>query len=126
MKKVSIVVFGVLIAVFAVVTLAAADKSKLVLKAGDEIFACNCGPDCQCQTLSRKEGNCACGNPLAKAKVKSVGEGTAVLIIGGKEQTFKTIGKYMCACGPECQCDTISQMPGKCACGVDMVEVKIK
>jgi hypothetical protein len=76
-----------------------------------------------CQTLSRKEGKCACSNPR-QAKVKSVGEGTAVLVFVDREQTFKTVGKFMCACGPECKCDTISQNPGKCACGVDMVEVK--
>jgi len=124
MKKASFAVLGILVIAAGAALLMAQDKSKMVLKAGDEVFACNCGPSCPCQTLSRKEGTCACGNPLAKAKVKSVGEGTAVLVIGGKEQTFKTVGKYMCACGPECQCDTISQSPGKCACGVDMIEVK--
>jgi hypothetical protein len=102
------------------------DKSKMILKVGDEIFACNCGESCPCKTLSRKEGNCACGNSLVKANVKSVGEGTAVLDFGDREETFPTVGKYMCDCGPECQCDTIGQTPGKCACGKDMVEVKKK
>lgn len=124
MKKASFAVLGILVIAAGAALLMAQDKSKMVLKAGDEVFACNCGPSCPCQTLSRKEGNCACGNPLAKAKVKSVGEDTAVLVIGGKEQTFKTVGKFMCACGPECKCDTISQSPGKCACGVEMIEVK--
>ena len=124
MKRSSVAILGIFLVVVAAALFAAQDKSKMILKAGDEVFACNCGASCPCQTLSRKEGNCACGNPLAKAKVKSVGEGTAVLVIGGKEQTFKTVGKFMCACGPECKCDTISQSPGKCACGVDMVEVK--
>jgi len=124
MKKASFAVLGILVIAAGAALLMAQDKSKMVLKAGDEVFACNCGPSCPCQTLSRKEGNCACGNPLAKAKVKSVGEDTAVLVIGGKEQTFKTVGKFMCACGPECECDTISQSPGKCACGVAMIEVK--
>jgi len=124
MKKASFAVLGILVIAAGAALLMAQDKSKMVLKAGDEVFACDCGPSCPCQTLSRKEGNCACGNPLAKAKVKSVGEDTAVLVIGGKEQTFKTVGKFMCACGPECKCDTISQSPGKCACGVEMIEVK--
>jgi len=124
MKKASFAVLGILVIAAGAALLMAQDKSKMVLKAGDEVFACDCGPSCPCQTLSRKEGNCACGNPLAKAKVKSVGEDTAVLVIGGKEQTFKTVGKFMCACGPECECDTISQSPGKCACGVEMIEVK--
>ncbi len=124
MKKTFFAILGILIVVSAGVLLMAQEKSKMTLKAGDEVFACNCGQDCPCQTLSRKEGTCACGNPLAKASVKSVGDGTVVLVIGDREQTFKTVGKYMCACGPECQCGTISQKPGKCSCGVDMVEVK--
>ncbi len=33
-------------------------------------------------------------------------------------------GKYACACGEACKCGTISQKPGKCACGVDLNEVK--
>jgi len=124
MKRTSFAVLGILIAVGAAVLLMAQDRSRLVLKPGDEIFACGCGAGCDCQTLSRKPGTCACGQPLVKAKVKSVGEGTAVLVIGGKEQTFKTVGKYMCGCGPSCACGTISQKPGKCSCGADLVEVK--
>lgn len=113
-----------LVVVVAGTLLLAQETNKMILKAGDEVFACNCGAGCDCQTLSRKEGNCSCGNPLAKAKVKSVGDGTAVLVFGDREQTFKTVGKYMCACGPSCKCGTISQKPGKCSCGVDMIEVK--
>lgn len=124
MKRTVLAILGILLVVTASTRLIAKDKSTMTLKAGDEVFACNCGKDCPCQTLSRKEGTCACGNPLVKAKVKSVGEGTAVLVLGDREQTFKTVGKYMCACGPECKCDTISLMPGKCSCGVDMIEVK--
>lgn len=124
MKKAVLAILGLCVIAAAASLLLAQDKSRLVLKAGDEIFACGCGSSCPCQTLSRKEGNCSCGKPLVKATVKSVGEGTAVLVIGDREQTFKTVGKYMCACGPSCKCDTISQTPGKCACGVDMVEVK--
>lgn len=124
MKKRCVAILGICAVLAAVTLLMAQDKSRMVLKPGDQIFACGCGPDCACQTLARKEGTCACGKPLVKATVKSVGADTAVLTIGDREQTFKTVGKYMCACGPSCKCDTISQMPGKCACGVDMVEVK--
>ena len=123
MKKACFAILGVLV-VAAGVMLLAQDKSHMVLKAGDEVFACGCGAGCDCQTLARKEGTCSCGKPLVKATVKSAGDGTAVLVIGDREQTFKTVGKYMCACGPDCKCDTISQKPGKCSCGVDLVEVK--
>src|SRR5512142_2438812 len=124
MKKACVAILGVCLVAAAAALLLAQDKSHLVLKPGEEIYACGCGPSCDCQTLARKPGTCSCGKPLVKATVKSVGEGTAVLLIGDKEQTFKTAGKYMCACGPSCKCDTISQKPGKCACGVDLVEVK--
>jgi hypothetical protein len=40
-----------------------------------------------------------------------------------KERVFKTVGKYMCACGPECKCDTISQNPGNCTCGKKMKKI---
>jgi hypothetical protein len=113
---------GILFVVAAAAGIASVEKGKIVLKAGDEIYACNCGPGCPCQMMSRKEGNCGCGQPMVKAKVKSVGEGTAVLVIGEKEQTFKTVGKYACACAG-CKCDSISQTPAKCTCGVDMVKV---
>ena len=99
-------------------------RPSMDLKVGEEVYACNCGPECPCDTLSKNAGKCSCGVDLVKASVKSVGEGTAVLLVSGKERTFKTVGKYACACGLQCPCNTISQNPGKCACGVEMKEVK--
>ncbi len=122
MKKGLIWALGVLLVVAVAAALAPPENGKIVLKAGDEVYACNCGPSCPCQMMSRNEGKCGCGQPMVKAKVKSVGEGTAVLVIGDKEQTFKTVGKYACAC-PGCKCDSISQTAAKCTCGVDMVKV---
>jgi hypothetical protein len=122
MKKTIVVSLGILIAVCAIVS-GAPDQSKMVLKPGDEVYACACGDSCTCQMMSRNAGKCACGMAMVKAKVKSVGEGTAVLMFGQREQTFKTTGKYMCGC-PGCTCNTISQTPAKCTCGVDMVKVK--
>jgi hypothetical protein len=46
------------------------------------------------------------------------------VMVNDKEQAFKTTGKFQCACGPKCDCDTISQKPGKCSCGKAMEEVK--
>ena len=28
---------------------------------------------------------------------------------------------YVCNCGPECKCNTVSKNPGKCSCGQDLV-----
>jgi hypothetical protein len=34
---------------------------KMDLKVGDEVYACNCGADCPCQTISMSPGKCTCG-----------------------------------------------------------------
>ena len=44
--------------------------------------------------------------------------------VDGKELSAPTQGKYACGCGEGCNCGSISQKPGKCACGKDMVKVK--
>jgi hypothetical protein len=125
MKKSLCFGLAVLLAVAMVAVAFAGTTTKLTLKAGEEIYTCNCGEGCPCQTLSRAAGNCACGNPLVKAKVVKVEGGMAYLQAQGweKPRPFNTVGKYACACGPDCKCDTISQKPGKCACGKEMKEV---
>jgi hypothetical protein len=104
----------------------AATPGKMDLKVGEEVYVCNCGPSCPCQTMSMKEGNCTCGNKMAKAKVTKVEKDVAYVQAEGweKPRAFNTQGKYMCACGPSCNCGTISQNPGKCVCGNDMKAVK--
>ncbi len=101
-------------------------NGKIDLKVGDEVYACNCGESCPCMTMSRKLGNCSCGNEMVKAKVVKIDGDTAFLKADSweKERPFKMTGKYACACGPECKCDTISQNPGKCACGVELKKVQ--
>ncbi len=100
-------------------------SSKMQLKAGDEVYACNCGEACACNTLSRNPGKCTCGKDMVKAPVTGTGDGTATLKADGwdKERTFRTTGKYACACGPACTCGTISQNPGNCTCGTGMQKV---
>jgi hypothetical protein len=98
-------------------------RPEMSLKAGEEVYACNCGAACKCDTLSRNPGQCTCGKDMVKAKVLSVGKGEARLMVSGEERTFKTVGKYACACGLQCPCNTISQNAGKCTCGVEMQAV---
>ena len=104
----------------------AGSTGKMALKVGDEIYACNCGADCPCNTMSRMPGKCTCGKDMVKAKVIKVEEGKVMLKADSwdKERSFKTTGKYACACGPDCKCDTISQNAGKCTCGKEMKKVK--
>ncbi len=124
MKK-SAVLLMVVVALVAVSLAFALDKSKMDLKVGDEVFACNCGEKCPCNTMSTNAGNCTCGKPMVKAKVTKIEGGKATLTAAGwgAERTFATTGKYMCACGPECKCNTISQAAGKCTCGKEMKKV---
>jgi hypothetical protein len=106
----------------------AAATGKMDLKVGEEVYVCNCGPSCPCYTMSMKEGNCTCGNKMVKAKVTKVDKDVAYLQAEGweKPRAVNTQGKYMCACGPTCNCGTISQNPGKCVCGNDMKPVDMK
>jgi len=125
MKKIIILSLVVLRVAFVALSFAGA-KAKLDLKVGDEIYACNCGADCPCNTMSRAAGKCSCGKDMVKAKVMKMEGDTAMLKAESwdKERPFKMTGKYMCDCGAECKCDTISQNPGKCACGKDMKKVE--
>ena len=95
---------------------------KLEVKAGDEIYVCGCAKGCDCYTVSKKEGKCACGSNLAKVKVTKVEKGKAFYVQDGKEASTTLTGKFNCACGPQCDCQTISQKPGKCGCGKEMAK----
>ena len=124
MKK-AWIVLPVLFVLTMVVFSYAAEKGTLSLKVGDERYVCNCGEKCACNTISSNQGKCTCGNDMVKAKVVKVGKGTADFKAEGwaKARTFKTVGKYMCNCSPDCKCGTISQNPGKCTCGSEMKKI---
>jgi hypothetical protein len=122
---VSILIFA---AVFAMMlaTLAFADATRLNLKVGQEMYACNCGGGCPCHTMAAREGNCTCRNKMVKGKVTKVEGDIAYLQAPGQEspRAFNMMGKYACDCGPLCNCNTISQNPGKCAYDKDMKKVQ--
>ena len=125
MKKVlsvGLLMFFTLVAFSA--AMAEVKNGKINLKVGDELYVCNCGEKCPCDTMARKEGKCTCGADMVKGKVTKVEKGKAMVMVDGKERAFKTTGKYMCACGPKCDCDMISQNPGKCVCGAELKPVK--
>lgn len=105
------------------VSFAAVKGGKISLKAGDEVYVCGCGEKCDCGTISKKPGKCSCDKDLVKGTVTKVSKGKATVMVNGKEQVFKTTGKFQCPCGPSCDCDTISQKPGKCGCGKDLEAV---
>jgi hypothetical protein len=123
MKKALLVIMGILFTVGLVTTFSiASTDGTMNVKVGDEIYVCGCGEACDCGTMSRNPGNCVCGKPMVKTKVTKVENG--MISVEGQTKTYKSVGKYTCACGPDCKCDTISQKPGKCTCGKEMKEVQ--
>jgi hypothetical protein len=50
----------------------------------------------------------------------------ATVTIKGKEQIFKTVGKYTCPCSEKCTCNHISQKPGACSCGKELKKMEEK
>jgi hypothetical protein len=102
------------------------EPTKLDLKVGDKLYVCSCGKECDCDTLAMKPGKCVCGKKMGKGTVTKVSDGTATIKTAKFEKEFKTAGLYACACGKGCDCNTISQKPGKCVCGKPMKKVETK
>ncbi|MFZ0053121.1 MAG: hypothetical protein WAK96_15200, partial [Desulfobaccales bacterium] len=67
MKK--LVVILVVVLAIVMVTVAFAANLKPVFKVGEEVYACNCGEECPCNTISKHAGKCVCGKDMVKAKV---------------------------------------------------------
>jgi hypothetical protein len=122
MKKLVSMVLLLLFAMACVVV--AAESGSKSLKVGDQLYVCNCGEACPCDSMANKAGKCTCGKEMVQGTVTKVEGGTAVIKTPSGERTFKTQGKYACACGAGCDCGTISQNPGNCVCGKEMKEVK--
>ena len=90
------------------------------VKTGDKVYVCACGEKCDCGTISKKAGKCGCGHDLVETTVTKVEEGSFTATVDGKERTFQTTAKYVCGCGESCDCYTMSNKAGKCACGMDL------
>jgi hypothetical protein len=108
----------------------------------DMVYACDCGDDCDCNTLTTAPGTCECGNELKAAHVVKVEENEALLCtceagctceIDAEDETkcgcgsdvkrvsFEGTGLYYCNCGGSCTCNYVSTEAGKCSCGMDLV-----
>ena len=112
-----------LVILFSVSALSLADiRGKATVKVGEEIYVCNMGETCPCDTMAKKPGNCKCGKALIKTRVTRVEDDS--IFVESRKRGFKGTGKYACACGEACNCDTIGQKPGKCVCGREMKEVR--
>lgn len=89
--------------------------------AGEEVYACPC-TTCECMNLSMKPGKCVCGKELVKSKVLSNHDSKLLLVVNGKKADYPLTAKYVCGGGPACDYKTVSQKPGKCSCGRDLVQ----
>ena len=125
MKKALLIGLTVVFALTLIAVVSAEIKGgRIDLKVGDEVYVCGCGEGCPCLTLSRNPGKCTCDKDLVKTKVTKIEGDKAYVEVKGKETAFPMVGKYACPCGPGCKCDTISQSPGKCACGKDLKKIE--
>jgi hypothetical protein len=99
-------------------------SAKIEVKPGETYYVCAC-QGCDCKTISSKEGKCSCGKVLVKATVARVDGDTAYFKADGweGERAYSTVGKYACPCGAACGCKTVSQKPGTCHCGKELVKV---
>lgn len=122
MKKLLIATVTLLLLALAVT--AFADRNQPTFKTGDIVYVCGCGEGCGCFTMSRKAGKCSCGKDLIKGSVTRIDKEKIYVTANGKETAFPAVAKYACACGEGCNCGTVSQKQGKCACGKEMKAVK--
>jgi hypothetical protein len=110
----------------------------------DVLYYCNCGADCNCNSVSTHPGDCKCGKPMKWGHVVKI-EGTVASVctcaegckcsIDPKDPSkcgcgnpvkkidLKGTGIYFCNCGGSCTCNTVSDKAGKCKCGMDLKKV---
>lgn len=110
----------------------------------DVLYACDCGPGCTCNTLSKQPGKCACGKPLRWHHVLKVENDQALLCSCAegckcaldpadssrcgcgkpvKRVSLKGSGLFFCDCGGSCTCNTVSSEAGECRCGMPLKQM---
>ena len=108
----------------------------------DQVYVCNCGPECDCGSISTEAGSCDCGSELVAAHVVKVDGYDAKICtcgedcdceINAEDETkcscgadLRTVslegsGLYFCNCGGSCTCNYVSAEPGNCACGMELI-----
>jgi len=107
----------------------------------DVLYSCNCGSQCNCNSVSAKPGNCQCGKPMTWGHVVKM-EGKEALLCTCAEgckcqkdasdpskcgcgKPLKRVnlegsGVYFCNCGGSCTCNTVSHQAGNCSCGMPL------
>ena len=113
---------------------------------GADVYFCDCEEGCPCPTPYLEPGTCDCGLALAKGKVIRIGREENKIYLckcdddkcpcafdpkdktkcgcNYKVKEYPLKGKYVCSCGPDCKCNTVSVNPGRCSCGVPLIKVE--
>lgn len=108
----------------------------------DVLYTCNCGPECNCNTVSTKPGKCKCGVEMKWGHVLKIegneailcqcGEGCKCGGLDAKDPTKCLCGTSVkrvslegtdinfCNCGGSCHCNYVSDKAGKCQCGMEL------
>ena len=140
MKLSRIVLLGLCLSLICVGYVVATTTDELADRQ-DVLYACDCGPECKCNTVSTKPGKCACDKELKWGHVLKV-EGNEAIICqcqegckcklsaddptmcgcGNKVKrvNLDKTGINFCNCGGSCMCNTVSDQPGKCRCGMNL------
>lgn len=113
---------------------------EVVVARHDLLYVCNCGPECECETVSTEPGTCECGKELVEGRMLMI-DGTVVSLctcgpeckceIGddpttcgcGNEMKMVDLagsGLFYCNCGGSCKCNHVSPEPGSCGCGMEL------
>jgi len=108
-------------------------------QAANILYVCDCGPDCECESVSTEPGDCSCGKVLKGMHGLKVEGTTAILCTCGtscecelsetdpglcncgepvRKVELEGTGIYFCNCGGACTCNTFSDRPGNCKCGM--------
>jgi hypothetical protein len=107
----------------------------------DVLYVCDCGPECDCNTVSTEPGDCKCGKPMKWHHLLKV-EGNEALLctcnegckcdLDEKDPTkcgcgspvkrvsLEGTGVFFCNCGGSCKCNEASATAGECGCGMQL------
>jgi hypothetical protein len=107
----------------------------------DVLYTCDCGKQCNCNSVSTKPGNCSCGKPMVWGHVVKVEGNEALLCTCAegckcqqdandpskcscgkplKRVSLAGTGVFFCNCGGSCTCNTVSDQAGNCRCGMPL------
>lgn len=120
-------------------------SAKAAEERHDVLYTCNCGPQCNSSSVSTKQEDCKCGRPMQWGHVIKTEGNDAILCLCAegckcsgldpkdpskcacgnpvKRVSLKGTGIYFCNCGGSCTCNTVSDKPGRCKCGMDLKKV---